>query len=369
MKRKLTILFLLCILLAGCWDQHLMKNAILVQTLSYDLSENDEFLLGISIPIIKEPSGGPQSLVKSETFSAKGLTPRESRKKIAREISGNLDTSKNKLILFGEQIAVNDIYPTLDVIWRDPRNSLGATLGIVEGKAVDFLNIKPRDKTNISEYIQDALTSAEENTIIPNETIQTLASEMLDPGEDIILPYLKRNDKNSAVVVGLALMNERKYAGSLPPQDSTLLLLMKNKKGKFARFTTKVNDEENFKINNYISFNVQHMKRKLKVQVKNGLVSVKLNLYLKVNIEEYPKGDVPKQIDRLNKVLSEELTNEADSVIKTLQESNCDAFGIGRRLMAFHPNTWKMQDKKDYFKNIEFTTNVKVDIISHGIVM
>lgn len=369
MKRKLTILFLLCIFLTGCWDQHLMKNAILVQILSYDLIEDEEFLLGVSIPIIEEPSGGPQALVKSETFSAKGLTPRESRKKIAREISGSLDTSKNKLILFGEQIAVNDIYPTLDVIWRDPRNSLGATLGVVEGRAVDILNIKPKHQSNVSEYIQDALTSAEENTIIPNETIQTLASELLDTGEDIVLPHLKRNDKNSAVVVGLALMNERKYAGSLPPQDSTLLLLMKDKKGKFARFTTKVNDEEELKINNYISFNVQHMKRKLKVQVKNGLVSVKLNLNLKVNIEEYPKGDVPNQINRLNKALSEELTNDADRVIETLQQLNCDAFGIGRRLMAFHPNTWEMQDKKDYFKNIEFTTNVKVDIISHGIVM
>jgi Ger(x)C family germination protein len=369
MNRKLPILLLLCILLTGCWDQHLMKNAILVQVLSYDLTTNDEFLLGVSIPIIEEPSGGAQALVQSETFSAVGLTPRESRKKIAREISGTLDTSKNKLILFGEQIAVNDIYPTLDVIWRDPRNSLGATLGIVEGKAVDLLKIKPKHKTNVSEYIQDALTSAEENTIIPNETIQTLASELLDPGEDIVLPHLKTNSKKSAVVVGLALMNDRKYVGNLNPQDSTLLLLMKNRKGQYARFTTQVNDEEQLKVNNYISFNVQHMKRKLKVQVKDGNVFVNLNLNLKINIEEYPKGNVPTQIGRLNEVLSQKLTADAERVIDTLQQVNCDTFGIGRRLMAFHPNTWKTQDKKEYFKNIEFTTSVKVDIISHGIVM
>lgn len=368
MKHKY-ILILLCFLLAGCWDQHLMKNAVLVQILSYDISADDHFLLGVSIPIIGESSGGAQAMVKSETFSAIGHTPRDSRQKIAREISGILDTSKNKLILFGERMAAADIYPPLDVIWRDPRNSLGATLGIVEGEAVDILNLNPKHEPNVSEYIQDALTSAEENSIIPTETIQTLASELLDPGEDIVLPYLKMNNKKSAVVIGLALMNERKYSGNLSSQDSTLLLLMKNKKGKYARFIKQVNNDEEFKLNNYITLNVQHLKRKLNVQAKNGEVSVKLNLHLKVNIEEYPKGDVPEQIERLNKVLSKELTKDANRLITKLQQVNCDALGIGRRLMAFNPKAWEMQDKKEYFKNIEFTTTVKVDIISHGIVM
>lgn len=367
MTRMYSILLLLCGLLAGCWDQHMMNNAVLVQVLSFDLLSDDELQLAVSIPIIEEPSGGPQGLVKSETFSEKGHTPRDIRRKIDNEIAGILDTSKNKLILFGEKMASTDIYPSLDVFWRDPRNSLGATLGVVEGKAVDLLNIKPNHETNVSEYIHEALTSAQEQSIIPNETIQTLASEMLDPGEDIVLPYLKVNNKKSAVVVGLALMNERKYSGNLPPQDSTLLLLMKNQKGKYARFTKKVHNQD--ELSNYISFNVQHMKRKLQVQVKNEKVFVKLNLNLKVNIEEYPKGDVPKEIHRLSKVLSKELTQDAQRVITKLQEVNCDTLGIGRRLMAFAPKTWEKQDKKEYFKDIEFRTNVKVEVVSHGIVM
>jgi Ger(x)C family germination protein len=369
MKGKQPILVLLCLLLTGCWDQHLMKNAVLVQILSFDLTPKEELLLGVSIPIIEESSGGPQATVKSETFSAEGHTPRDSRLKIDREISGILDTSKNKLILFGERMASTGIYPSLDVIWRDPRNSLGATLGIVEGEAVDLLGIKPKHETNVSEYIQDALISAEENSIIPNETIQTLASEMLDPGEDIVLPYLKMNKKKSVVVVGLALMDEKKYSGNLPPQDSTLLLLMNNKKGKYARFTKQVNNDKHHELNNYISFNVQNMKRKLKVQVKDGEVTVQLNLDLKIIVDEYPKGDVPKEIERLNKLLSKELTEDAKQVIKKLQQANSDVFGIGRRLIAFHPKTWEVQDKKDYFKNIKFNTRVKVEIIKHGIVM
>nr|WP_263327307.1 Ger(x)C family spore germination protein [Neobacillus sp. Marseille-Q6967] len=368
MKGRLLIVVILCMFLSGCWDQHLMKNAVLVQILSLDLTPKNEILLGVSIPIIEEASGGPLASVKSETFSATGPTPRAGRLKIDREISGILDTSKNKLILFGEKMAGMGIYQTLDVIWRDPRNSLGATLGVVEGEAVDLLNIKPKHEKNVSEYIQGALISAEENSLIPDQTIQTLASEMLDPGEDIVLPYLKMNQKKSVVVVGLALMNEKKYAGNLPPQDATLLNLLNNKKGKYARFTKQVNGDKEI-LNNYISFNVQNMKRKLKVTVKEGEVFAQINLNLKIGVEEYPKGDVPKEIDRLNKVLSKELTVEAKRVIKTLQDANCDAFGIGRRLIALHPETWKAQDQKEYFKNIKFNPKVKVEIIKHGIVM
>ncbi|MDR7000202.1 Ger(x)C family spore germination protein [Neobacillus niacini] len=370
MKSKQPVFVLLCLLLTGCWDQHLMKNAVLVQILSYDVADNGEMLLGVSIPIIEETSGGPQARVKSETLSAKGHTPRDCRLKIDREVSGILDSSKNKLIMFGERMAAGGIYPPLDVIWRDPRNSLGATIGVVDGEAVNLLEIKPKHEPNVSEYIQDALTSAEENSIIPFQTIQTLASEMLDPGEDIVLPYLKINKKKSAVVVGLALMDEKEYSGkNLSPQDSCLLLLMNNKKGEYARFTKRVNKEDPQKLTNYISLNVSNMKRKLKVDVKNGEVSVQLKLHLKINVEEYPKGDVPKDIERLNKVLSKEFTEEAKKVITTLQQANCDAFGIGRRLIAFHPKTWEMLDKKDYFKNVMFKTNVKVEIIKQGIVL
>lgn len=369
MNVKWPIFVLLCFFLTGCWDQHLMKNAVLIQALSFDLHDDNKFLLGVSIPIIEETSGGPQSLVKSERFFATGHTPRDCRLKIDREISGILDSSKNKLILFGERMAAAGIYQSLDVIWRDPRNSLGATLGVVEGNAVDLLGLKPKHETNVSEYIQDALTSAKENSIIPDQTIQTLASEMLDPGEDIVLPYLKMNKKKSAVVIGLALMNEKKLAGNLSPQDSTLLLLLNNKKGKYARFSRKVNHDEKQVLNNYISFNVASMKRNLSIQVKNGKVSVSLTLHVKVNVDEYPKGDVPKEIDRLNKILSKELTNDANKVITKLQKANCDFFGIGRRLIAFHPETWELQDKMNYFNKINFHTNVKAEIIKHGIVM
>ncbi|MED4697376.1 Ger(x)C family spore germination protein [Peribacillus frigoritolerans] len=374
MKIKRLFMISICLLLiTGCWDQNLMKDATLIQTITFDQTDEGEFSLGFAIPnIYRNPtdSGQETEAINSENLSTVANTPREGRMKLSTEIPGNLDSSKNKLVLFGEQFAKGDIYPSLDVIWRDPRSSLSAKLAVVKGKAFDTLSIQPRVESNISQNILYLIRSTETNTIIPDESIQTLASEILDPGEDIVLPLLKIGRNGTTIdVAGVALFDERKLSGTLSQEESTLFLLLNNKKSKYARFTKYVNGNKELEMNNFISLNVDHIKRKLNVSVNDrGEVFVNLNLHLKVIVEEYPIGNVPNKVDQLNNKLSNTFTNNAEEVIKKLQEANCDAFGIGRRLIAFHHDTWKEKDKTNYFKDVKFKSKVDVEIIQHGIV-
>lgn len=348
-----------------------MKNAVLIQTITFDHSEEGEFLLGISIPKLDRAlTDSGQEKIVSETLSTVANTPREGRMKLNTEIPGNLDASKNKVILFGEQFSKGDIYPPLDVIWRDPRSSLSAKLAVVKGQALEALSIEPKAESNISQNILNLIRSTETSTIIPKQSIQTLASEILDPGEDIVLPLLKIRQKNTTIdVSGLALFDERKMSGDLSSEESTLFLLLNNKKGKHARFTKRVNENEEVEMSNFISLNVDHMKRKLNVSVRDGgEVYANLNLQLKVLVEEYPKGNVPKEFEQLNKKLSTIFTEDAEEIIRKLQEANCDAFGIGRRLIAFYHDDWKEMNKETYFQDVVFKTKVDVEIIQHGIV-
>lgn len=373
MKIKRLFMIICLLLITGCWDQNLMKDATLIQTITFDQTDEGEFSLGFSIPNIYRnsmDSGQETEAINSENLSTVANTPREGRMKLNTEIPGNLDSSKNKLVLFGEQFAKGDIYPSLDVIWRDPRSSLSAKLAVVKGKAFDTLSIQPRVESNISQNILYLIRSTETNTIIPDESIQTLASEILDPGEDIVLPLLKIGRNGTTIdVAGVALFDDRKLSGTLSQEESTLFLLLNNKQSKYARFTTYVNGKKELNMNNFISLNVDHIKRKLNVSVNDrGEVLVNLNLHLKVIVEEYPIGNVPNKVDQLNNKLSNTFTNNAEEVIKKLQEANCDAFGIGRRLIAFHHDTWKEKNKTNYFKDVKFKSKVDVEIIQHGIV-
>ncbi|UYY96940.1 Ger(x)C family spore germination protein [Peribacillus frigoritolerans] len=370
LRNLLTILGCL-ILTVGCWDQHLMKDATLIQATSYDLTREGKLLLGTSIPIIGQASSeSGQAVTRSEVLFTIANTPREGNIKIDQKVPGTLDPSKNILLVFGEPFARKGIYPSLDAIYRQSRNSLSAKLAVVEGNAIEILRLQPEDEPNISQHLLSLLQSAEENSNIPEENIQTLASEMLDPGEDIVLPYLKVNkNEKTAEIAGLALLNEEKFSGShLSIQESILFLLLEEKKGKYAQFTKRVSKNQKPDMNNFITINVKNMKRKLKVSVnRNGDVVVNLNLRLKVFVTEYPKGDVDKEIDKLNKKLSRSFSKDATQVISKLQKANCDALGIGRHLIAFYPNTWKEKDKKEYLRNVKFKTTVDVEIVQVGI--
>ena len=66
--------------------------------------------------------------------------------------------------------------------------------------------------------------------------------------------------------------------------------------------------------------------------------------------------------EKLNKELSKQLTKEAKNNTKTTK-ANCDAFGIGRHLIAYHPNLWKKKNwNKDYAK-VKFKPEVEVSIL------
>nr|WP_280157320.1 hypothetical protein [Priestia aryabhattai]MDH3132105.1 hypothetical protein [Priestia aryabhattai] len=100
MKIKRLVTISICILLTtGCWDQNLMKNAILIQAITFDRTDDDKFLFGIAIPDIYSnllTSGQETQASNSQTLSTIANTPREGRMKLNTEIPGNLDASKNK---------------------------------------------------------------------------------------------------------------------------------------------------------------------------------------------------------------------------------------------------------------------------------
>ncbi|MZE36659.1 Ger(x)C family spore germination protein, partial [Bacillus anthracis] len=48
-------------------------------------------------------------------------------------------------------------------------------------------------------------------------------------------------------------------------------------------------------------------------------------------------------------------------------KANCDAFGIGRHLIAYHPDLWKKKKwNKDYAK-VKFKPEVDVNILYSGV--
>ena len=70
---------------------------------------------------------------------------------------------------------------------------------------------------------------------------------------------------------------------------------------------------------------------------------------------------------KLNKELSKQLTKEAKKITKKLQKANCDAFGIGRNLIAYHQDLWKKKNWHKDYEKVKFKPEVEVKILYSGV--
>lgn len=112
------------------------------------------------------------------------------------------------------------------------------------------------------------------------------------------------------------------------------------------------------------------MKRKFKVSVSaDESVEVNLEIKLQAIVEEFPGEDSlkDKDLQKINQALSEILTKEAKSVVKEVQKANCDIFGVGRKLIAYHHNVWKEKNWSEDYRKVQFHPKVEVEIVDTGI--
>lgn len=358
------------LLMTGCWDQDLLRNARLLYGGGFDLAPNGKLL---STFVIRDVPAGEQQNPRNDIIYAVGNTPRDTRDKADDKLSRFLRTYRNRIVLIGEELAKKDIYPILDVFYRDPKSALNARIAVTQGKSSDMLSLKKVGNILIAEEIDELIKSKEATTTVPRVTLETIYPVMIDPGEDFVLPYLMRNG-NRVEVSRVAMFHDQRLTGVLGPDESTMYLLLDANKGKIARFTQKVNAQKGHQnINDFINFNVDKSKRKMKVLIQpDDQISVKLDLKWKVSVDEYPKDMLndKKMVARLNQLLSKEMTDLAKKTLKKMQEARCDGLGIARQLMAFHPDVWNKQ-KDDWgsnYQKVKFDPAVHVEIRKKGII-
>jgi Spore germination B3/ GerAC like, C-terminal len=188
----------------------------------------------------------------------------------------------------------------------------------------------------------------------------------LDPGKDMILPYLERAESKKVEVAGVALFNGDIYTGTtLSKEKSGILLSMMNQLGKSNRMALILDSKSN---RQSISFSIRDIKRDLEVKVdKDNRITCKIDLNMDIEVLSFPQDfKEPLNIEKLNQDLSNELTKQAKGITSTLLKANCDALGIGQRISSFHHGLWKEIDWNEEYKNVEFEPKVNVNIIKTG---
>ncbi|MFC7441079.1 Ger(x)C family spore germination protein [Laceyella putida] len=369
MKRKrlapliamLTVLFL-----TGCWDQDYLRDARMVILVGIDRLPGGDILETGAVRYAPTNSGGNPT---NTTFQAVGKSIRDARKQLDMRVNGRLRTSKMRTLLLGEEVAKDDIYPILDLIYRDPKASLNAHIAVARGSAQDIVRINQIGQSLIGQYVDEMIDTKVTATLVEEQNIETILAMLLDPGQDFALPYLV-SDGRDIKVDGMSMFHGRRMAGTLNPNESMLYLLMKGKKEESAILTLKLFQNKHPYQANFISLDVYKVKSNMNVAVHGKKIEVTFLTKLNVNVTEYPMDHLDKEekAKKLNQKLTAMLTDQMNHLLNKMQRAHFDGFGVGRNLKAYHYQDWKKIDLEKEYPHIRFQAKADVEIIDHGII-
>nr|WP_143069227.1 Ger(x)C family spore germination C-terminal domain-containing protein [Paenibacillus sp. OV219] len=89
---------------------------------------------------------------------------------------------------------------------------------------------------------------------------------------------------------------------------------------------------------------------------------------LRAHVQEFDEYDMYSEanIRKWNHELSDQLTKQATDTVNKLQKNQCDLYGIGERIRAFHPKLSKSFEWETEYTKVEFQVSIQVQIQHTG---
>ncbi|MBM7577354.1 Ger(x)C family spore germination protein [Jeotgalibacillus terrae] len=362
--RKYILIILSASLLTGCWDQNLLKDVQLIYTVGYDvLEDGSEETTSVAPPV-------DEMIENVNVLSTNNSTVRDSRYHLDTIVAEHIDFSKLQVVVLGNELSKEEIYPYIDVIYRDPRHHLNARLAMTDTSAKELLNQPIDSQKNKSEYYAGLLESSEIINVIPKMTLQHACTILLDPGIDLFIPLIVyRDELKRAEAVGTSLFSKDKYTGVYLDHDqSTIFNVLRNKTDRVVRLTRKYSEDREPEVSNYMT--LEFKKTKTSLELSQNPFSLSVNIELKGAVAEYGPDHLigTKKLNSLEAWWENKLKEDTEVLFTVLKENQSDILGIGRMTAALMPEEWNEKEWHEKFANLPVKVDVDMTITSTGII-
>lgn len=367
--RKFSIgfkLLLTVLLLTGCWDQEKLVDKAIVDGISLDQGEDGKLFNTTRYLRLKNKGGG-QFEAKDELLEAEGDSIVDISKQLNLMMPGKIDPSKTYVIIIGEELAKQNIYPLIEPFFRSKKSFLGAKIIIAKGQAYNILSID-KELSPIVFDLMEMIDSGEVSSVIPDTNLYSIWTFMIDPGKDMLLPYIEKVQKDKLKLSGIALFNGGKYSGSyLTQKESTMLLLLRDELSISNQFDMKIRQQNEKETP--VTLTITNVKNQIdmKVDEQTNQITYTIDITIKTKLVNYEQNTVKEiNVKDLNKKTSVQLTKEAKEVTEIIQKANSDALGIGRSVASKYPKLWNEKKWKEEYQKVKIVPKIKVEITQTG---
>ncbi|WP_100011355.1 Ger(x)C family spore germination protein [Lentibacillus sediminis] len=312
------------------------------------------------------------------TLSGTANTVRGAEEDAANKTSFTLKPGQIRLVVYGKEIAENGISPYINVLVRDARVSSMMYTAISTGTAKEVLTAgQENTPANIGQYLQDLIEKEIKQNTIPDVSFFHFTHALEDTGQDPILPLLGIRD-NKAALIGMAVMDNGKYAGEISLKDAFLVnLFQKNIRDKplevsiskepfsdYIEGQLQTDDEQL-----HISTLITDGRTRTKMTDVGGLefqteVNLKVNLY---ETSEPMRIRDEKAARLLEKEMEKKITKQYEQLLASLKETGSDPFGLGN-IYRIKKESGKLTEQEwdEKFPEVTVDFKVNVQLVNYG---
>ncbi|CAM3774862.1 Ger(x)C family spore germination protein [Mesobacillus zeae] len=356
MKRWMVWL-IIGVLLTGCDQTKVVDDIDLVQVAAYDLEEDNlKGTFAIST-YTKEGEGQP------EIYTASGKTSKQILALASEKSSKPLELGQLRVIVFDKDLAKKGLKEILDTMNRMPNVGNLIYLAISNGKAETILRGSYTKEKGISNYLPSLIEQNITYGILPETNLYLFLNQLYDDARDSYLPIVS-NKGNILKIDGIALFKGYTMVDSITAKD---LFIFKVLTDKFYRGTYQ------FKLpgtpDNYAVIENIKAKTKYKMKGNSKYPFIDARIQVKGKIQEFTERknlENPKEVQKLESVMEEELERQAAKLIERFIAKGTDPLGL-RKFGRVHTRKWNDKEWAESYKHLRFQVTADVKIIQSGV--
>lgn len=358
MNRSLRwLLFVIgCLLMTGCVRQQILDRVALYIVCGIDAATNNQIAFTIAVPSFQSQKLGT---VSNKLYSNIGYTSTDIKERFELELNKPINPGKLSMILLGKDFAAKGLKHELDMMLMDPQASRKMDLAVVDGKAEEMLQAKFSSHEEKGLYLLHLIGESIEAGLFPRQNLQEFDYALVAKGMDPYLPLLKlQNDQ--VVISGLALFKDDKHIASINVKQMRVLTLL-IRKSKYGIFEVKRDDGAYVAVKN-VGSNVHY---RFTTDKKGTHVAINLKINGVIN-DSRGIASLTHERQRLEGLLSDDLTATGTDLIRFFQDKRIDPLGLGEMIRSKTRNWNAAEWDKEYPKS-DIRLTVKVMLTEMGV--
>lgn len=353
-RRHVLPLFMVTLLLSGCWDEHNIVNTINVPMIGIS-GKPSELVVSFALPAVERKTE------ESRTITVQGESFQDAKAAANATTHNKLETTMLTALILEDAATTENIYAYLDSFYRDVRNRLGMAVILSDGPANIFIDLGREFGDNINTFYDEMVSHLIFTSQLPDMDLQIACTYLLDGGMDLQLPFMRMSEENKfPEISGVAMFNDKKFTGEIIPlHDMVHLQLLKDDLGQRAFDTFLYKDAP-------LSYEIDKVNRNVVLEDKK----VEFTYEIVISVLDYfpdrlAQSDTRKGIE---KELSEDMHTRATEIMKTMQNVEHDGLGLGRYYRAYKPELYEVSTWKEYYSELEVEFSFDITLRDSGII-